>query len=107
MSRLADVVDRLAAVIEQRRTADPAGSWTAQLIADPQLAARKLAEEAVEAALALAVGDSNALTREAADLVYHLLAALAAGGVALDRVAEALEQREGRSGVDEKQNRRT
>ena len=105
MSRFADVVARLAATIEARRGADPATSWSARLIADPQLAAKKLAEEAVEAALAAAQGDKAAVTTESADLVYHWLALLAAMGVSLDEVAAVLEAREGTSGVAEKASR--
>jgi phosphoribosyl-ATP pyrophosphohydrolase len=105
MSRFADVLARLAATIEARRGADPAASWSARLIADPHLAAKKLAEEAVEAALAAAQGDKTALTAESADLVYHWLALLAAMGVSLDEVAAVLEAREGTSGVEEKARR--
>jgi phosphoribosyl-ATP pyrophosphohydrolase len=105
MSRFADVLARLAATIEARRGADPATSWSARLIADPQLAAKKLAEEAVEAALAAAQGDKAAVTTESADLVYHWLALLAAMGVSLDEVAAVLEAREGTSGVAEKASR--
>jgi phosphoribosyl-ATP pyrophosphohydrolase len=102
MSRFAEVLTRLAATIEQRRGADPATSWSARLLADPQLAAKKLAEEAVEAALAAAQGDKAALAAESADLIYHWLALLAAMGVSLDEVAAVLEAREGTSGVEEK-----
>ncbi len=105
MSRFAEVLGRLAATIEARRGADPAKSWSARLIADPQLAAKKLAEEAVEAALAAAQGNKAALAAESADLVYHWLALLAAMGVSLDDVAAALEAREGTSGVEEKARR--
>jgi len=105
MSRFDDVLARLAATIEARRGADPAKSWSARLIADPQLAAKKLAEEAVEAALAAAQGDNAALTAESADLIYHWLALLAARGVTLDEVAAALETREGVSGIEEKARR--
>ena len=47
MSRLGEIIERLAAVIASRRGADPAASWSAHLIADPALAGKKLAEEAV------------------------------------------------------------
>jgi phosphoribosyl-ATP pyrophosphohydrolase len=76
MSRLADVLDRLAA--------------------------KKLGEEAIEAALAAVQGDNDALAAESADVVYHLLALLAASGVSLDEVAAKLEAREGNSGIAEK-----
>jgi phosphoribosyl-ATP pyrophosphohydrolase len=105
MSRFSDVLARLAATIEARRGADPATSWSARLIADPALAAKKTAEEAVEAALAAVQGDKAALAAESADLVYHWLALLAACGVSLDDVAAVLEAREGTSGIDEKAQR--
>ena len=101
MSDFDQVVRRLAAVIESRRGGDPALSWSAKLLANPTLAAKKMAEEAIEVALAAAQGDRAGLVAESADLVYHWLALLAAAGVGLDEVADALEAREGRSGVAE------
>jgi phosphoribosyl-ATP pyrophosphohydrolase len=106
VSRFAEVVERLAAVIESRRGADPATSWSARLLADRRLAAKKMAEEAVETALAASTEDTAAFVAESADLLYHLLALLAASGVTLDDVAAELERREGRSGVEEKASRR-
>jgi phosphoribosyl-ATP pyrophosphohydrolase len=105
MSELGDTLDRLWAVIDSRRGGDPAASWTAKLLADPKLAAKKLGEEAVEAAIAAATGDKAALTAEAADVLYHLLAVLAASGVTPDEVTAALKAREGTSGVVEKAGR--
>jgi phosphoribosyl-ATP pyrophosphohydrolase len=105
VSRLSDTIDRLAAVIEARRGADPESSWSARLIANPPLAAKKLAEEAVETALASVQGDRVAIAAESADLIYHWLALLAAAGVTLDEVAAVLEAREGRSGIAEKTSR--
>jgi len=102
VSRFAEVIERLAAVIEARRGADPASSWSARLIADPRLAAKKLGEEAIETVQAAALDDAAALVAESADLLYHWLALMAARGVALDAVAAELERREGRSGVAEK-----
>jgi phosphoribosyl-ATP pyrophosphohydrolase len=106
VSELADVIDRLAAAIAARRGADPAKSWSARLIADPRLAAKKLAEEAVEAALAAVSGDRPALIAEAADVIYHLLALLEGAHISLDSVAAELRAREGRSGVEEKASRK-
>jgi len=106
MSRLGDTIDRLAGVVAARRGANPQKSWSARLLADPKLAAKKLAEEAVETALAAATGDTGAVAAESADLIYHWLVVLAAAGVTLDDVAAALEAREGRSGVEEKASRK-
>jgi phosphoribosyl-ATP pyrophosphohydrolase len=106
VSRFSDTLERLAAVIESRRGADPAKSWSAKLLADRPLAAKKLAEEAMEAALAAVQDDKDALAAESADLVYHWLALLAASGVSLDEVASKLEAREGTSGIAEKAGRK-
>ncbi|HEY5071641.1 MAG TPA: phosphoribosyl-ATP diphosphatase [Caulobacteraceae bacterium] len=106
MSRFSEVVERLAAVIESRRGANPKKSWSARLIGDPTLASKKLGEEALETALAALKGDRDAVAAESADLLYHWLAVLAGAGVSLDEIAAALEAREGRSGFEEKASRR-
>jgi len=105
MSLFTEVLDRLVTVIEQRRHADPSVSWSASLLADPALAAKKLGEEAIETVLAAAADDKDALAAESADLVYHWLVVLAAAGVSLDDVAAKLEAREGTSGIEEKASR--
>ena len=101
-ARSLETLARLAATIAARKSADAATSYTARLLADPELAARKLGEEAVETVVAALSGDTGALTAEAADLVYHLLALLGARGVTLADVAAELERREGLSGLAEK-----
>jgi phosphoribosyl-ATP pyrophosphohydrolase len=106
MSRFSDILARLEAVVASRKGADPASSYTAQLLAGgPPMAAKKFGEEAVEAALAAVSGDPDALAAESADVIYHWLVMLAAAGVSLDQVAAKLEAREGRSGLEEKARR--
>ena len=96
-------LERLAATIESRRGADPASSWTAQLLAKgPEKCAEKFGEEAVEAIIEAVRGDRARLTSEAADVLYHLLVMLAARDVPLSDVMAELDRREGRSGVEEK-----
>ena len=88
----ARILDELYAMIESRRDADPEQSWTAKLLADaPDLPARQLGEEAVECVIEAMRGDDKALTREAADLIYHLLVVLAAAGVSPADVWAELE----------------
>ena len=99
-------LDRLAATIAARRGADPAGSWTAQLLAKgPEKCAEKFGEEAVEAIIEAVKGDRARLTAEAADVIYHLLVMLAARDVTLDDVLAELDRREGKSGIAEKAGR--
>jgi len=105
MSRFAEVLERLAATIASRKTADAKTSYTAELLADPARAAKKLGEEAVETVVAALGADKDAIAAESADLVYHWLVVLAAAGVSLDEVAGKLEAREGTSGLDEKASR--
>lgn len=104
--RLTDVLQRLAATIEARKGGDPSVSYTAKLLNDPVLAAKKLGEEAVETVIAAVAQGPDALAAESADLLYHWLALMAAAGVSLDAVAEKLEAREGTSGIAEKASRK-
>jgi phosphoribosyl-ATP pyrophosphohydrolase/phosphoribosyl-AMP cyclohydrolase len=84
----------LAEVIAARRGADPAKSWSARLLADPALAARKVGEEAVETMVAaLGAEGAERLAEEAADLLYHLLALLAGQQVPPSAVAATLAAR--------------
>ena len=105
MSRLFETLERLAATIEARKGGDPSVSYTAKLLADPALAAKKLGEEAVETVIAAVSQGPDALASESADLLYHWLVLLAASGVSLDAVAEKLAAREGTSGLVEKASR--
>ena len=82
------------------------GSYTASLLnAGVEKCAQKLGEEAVEAVIA-AVGDEREeLTKEAADLLYHLLVVLKACDVPLQSVMNELESRTSKSGLEEKASR--
>ena len=102
MSEFSLVLARLAATIEARKGADASASYTAQLLADPARAAKKLGEEAVEAVIAAVKGDREELIAESADVLYHLLVVLKARDVALRDVLSQLEARTARSGLAEK-----
>ncbi|MCJ2127244.1 phosphoribosyl-ATP diphosphatase [Methylobacterium sp. J-077] len=97
----------LAKLVASRAGTDPETSYTAKLLAKgPAEAAKKLGEEAVEAAIAAVQGDKTGLRNEAADVLYHLLVLLRAGGVELDAVMAELERRTAQSGIAEKAARR-
>lgn len=103
----ATILDRLFAVIESRKGADPAESWTATLLAGgAEAVARKVGEEAVETVVAALAEDGKALAAESADLLYHLLVLWAARGVAPEDVWRALDSRRGASGITEKATRK-
>lgn len=93
----------LADVIASRRNADPGQSYTAKLLSQGvEKCAKKLGEEAVEAALAAVLQDRNQLTGEAADVLYHLLVLLEAADVKLADVMQELSKRQGIGGLAEK-----
>lgn len=93
----------LAAIIAARAGSSAEASYTKSLLeAGPARAAKKFGEEAVEAVIAAVEGDHKALTSEAADVLYHLLVLLQAGGVRLDEVMAELKGRTQRSGHAEK-----
>ncbi|MGI9440733.1 MAG: phosphoribosyl-ATP diphosphatase [Parvibaculales bacterium] len=91
-------LDILFATIEARRGGSLSKSYSAQLLADLPLAARKLGEEAIETITAALAENDDALKAEAADLLYHLLVVLAARNVPLVAVMEILAARAGQSG---------
>ena len=97
---------RLEALVAERAKATDGTSYTAQLVSKgPARVAKKLGEEAVEAALACAGGDRDELRTEAADVLYHLLVALHVHGIALDEVTGELARRTGQTGLEEKASR--
>lgn len=100
-------IERLAATIEARKGADPATSWTAQLLAKgPEKCAEKFGEEAIEAIIEAVKGDRDRLISEAADVLFHLMVMLAARDVSLQDVQAELDRREGQSGLAEKAGRK-
>jgi phosphoribosyl-ATP pyrophosphohydrolase len=103
---LGAVVDRLAATLTSRESADAGKSYTATLLSKgAPYCARKFGEEAVELIVSATGGDVRETTAEAADVIYHMLVLLKASGVRPEDVAAELKRREGVSGIDEKANR--
>ena len=101
--RLSDLEKR----VKERAEASADVSYTRKLL-DRGVAhcAKKLGEEAVEAAIAAIAEDRARVIGEAADLLYHLLVVLHARGIALDEVEAELGARMHHSGLDEKAARK-
>ena len=97
-----DTLARLAAVIEQRRAADPATSYVARLVAKgPDAVLKKIGEEATEVVMACKDAAPERIVGEVADLWFHTMIALAGHGLAPCDVLAELERREGQSGLEE------
>ena len=101
-----DTLNRLAELLEQRKSADPQSSYVAKLYAkgmDSIL--KKVGEEAAETIIAAKNGDNEHLIYETADLWFHTLVMLAQAGLKPQDVLDELARREGLSGLVEKASR--
>lgn len=101
-----DTLNRLAELLEQRKSADPQTSYVAKLYAkgmDSIL--KKVGEEATETIIAAKNGDNEHLIYETADLWFHTLVMLAQAGLKPQDVLDELARREGLSGIAEKASR--
>jgi phosphoribosyl-ATP pyrophosphohydrolase/phosphoribosyl-AMP cyclohydrolase len=84
----------LERVIDERRVADPAESYTARLLAGGRRRpAEKVTEEAGELSAAALAGSDAEVVGEAADLLYHALVLLASRGLRLETVEAELAAR--------------
>jgi phosphoribosyl-ATP pyrophosphohydrolase len=93
--------------VEERAKAGADVSYTRKLLDRGVVhCAKKLGEEAVEAAIAAVGEDRQRLIGEAADLLYHLLVVLRVRGVTLDEVEAELGARSRQSGIDERAARK-
>ncbi len=97
----------LERLVAERATADPSVSYTRQLLdSGIEKCAKKLGEEGVEAALAAVMKDREGLTKESADVLFHLLVVLRASGIPLADVMAELKSRTTRTGLEEKAARK-
>ncbi|MBK1640305.1 phosphoribosyl-ATP diphosphatase [Chromatium okenii] len=101
-----DILDRLAAQLELRKTADPASSYVAKLYAKGLDAIlKKIGEEATETVMAAKDGNADKIIYEVADLWFHTLVLLAQQELQPAQVLAELERRFGLSGLEEKASR--
>jgi phosphoribosyl-ATP pyrophosphohydrolase len=101
--QMSDALNRLAAVIEARKTASARDSYVAGLLDRGMNAIlKKVGEEAAETIIAAKDDDDAQLVHETADLWFHTMVMLAARGLGPADVLVELERRFGISGLDEK-----
>ncbi|CAK0742099.1 Phosphoribosyl-ATP pyrophosphatase [Gammaproteobacteria bacterium] len=102
-SETSDVLNSLAKILEERKTADPANSYVAGLYTKGLDAIlKKIGEEAAETIIAAKGDDQHALLHEIADLWFHTLILLSHQGLGPMDVLTELTRRFGLSGVAEK-----
>lgn len=104
---MSDVLNRLAELLEARKSADPQSSYVAKLYAKGMDAIlKKVGEEAAETIIAAKDGDKEQIVYETADLWFHCMVMLAQAGLKPQDVLDELARREGLSGLAEKASRR-
>jgi phosphoribosyl-ATP pyrophosphohydrolase len=100
------ILEKLMAVIQERKRTRPPGSYTTRLLDGGVTAiGAKVREEAEEVVAAAAECDAAAhshLVHEAADVLYHLFVLLALKDATLTEVEAELARRFGISGLEEK-----
>src|SRR5437667_5214723 len=100
---MSDSLDRLHQAVLAARTADPATSRTARLLrAGRDKVAKKLAEEAVEVVIDAMQGNTDAVVKESADLIYNLVVLWVEAGVDPKDVWAEMARRERLFGIAEK-----
>ena len=100
---MADSLDRLYEAVQAARDGDPATSRTARLLqAGRGKMAKKMAEEAVEVVIDTVHGDTAAVIRESADLMYNLVVLWVAAGIHPEDVWAEMDRRERLLGIAEK-----
>lgn len=100
---MADSISRLYDGVVAARSGDPVKSKTTRLLrAGRAKAAKKLAEEAVEVVIDAMQGQTEAVVRESADLIYNLVVLWVAAGIHPDEVWDEMARRERLFGIAEK-----
>ena len=104
---MSDVLNRLAAVLEERKSAEADSSYVASLYAKGLDAIlKKIGEEATETVMVAKDGAKDKIVYETADLWFHSMVLLAQQGLSPQDVLEELDRRFGLSGHDEKAARK-
>jgi phosphoribosyl-AMP cyclohydrolase / phosphoribosyl-ATP pyrophosphohydrolase len=85
----------LERTLRERQDKRPDGSYTVELLSDPQRIAAKVAEEAEEVTRAAREESEQQVAEEAADVLYHLSVLLLSRGVPQAEVMEVLNGRRG------------
>jgi phosphoribosyl-ATP pyrophosphohydrolase len=100
---MSDSIDRLYRAALAARAADPGTSRTAKLFrAGMNKMAKKLAEEAVEVVIDAMRGNSDAVVKESADLIYNLVTLWVEAGIEPQQVWAEMGRRERLFGIAEK-----
>lgn len=103
---MSDILQKLNAVLQERKQADPDSSYVASLYAGgTDKILKKLGEEATETVIAGKGGQRDEIIYETADLWFHSLVLLAHNEIDPQLILDELDRRFGLSGHEEKASR--
>lgn len=101
-----DLLNKLAAVLDERKNADPGSSYVASLYAKGEdTILKKIGEESAELIIAAKTHDRQAVVHETADLWFHTLVLLSSLDLTPNDILLELDRRFGESGLEEKASR--
>lgn len=101
------ILDDLEHTIQSRALGNPSTSYTAMMLQGSEDGLlKKIIEEAGECVLAAKSTDKQQLANEIADLWFHCLIVMTRYNLPLSSVLSVLSERQGTSGIAEKQSRK-
>ena len=100
------ITKTLFKILKERKNFDTDKSYTAQLLNNPNLLAKKIGEESTELIIDLVNNNKTGVINESADLLYHLIVSWVSSGVDPEEVWDELSKRTLKSGIEEKKSRK-
>jgi phosphoribosyl-ATP pyrophosphohydrolase len=91
----------------KKKKFDKENSYTSILLKNKNLLAKKIGEESIEVVLEYLDNNKDKITRESADLLYHLCVIWISADIKPGDVWRELHRRRGISGLEEKKSRVT
>ena len=100
------VIKNLFDILKERKNLDIDKSYTAQLLNNPNILAKKIGEESTELIIDLVNNNKIGVINESADLLYHLIVTWISSGVHPEEIWDELSKRTFKSGIEEKKSRK-
>ena len=100
-----EFIEELFNTLKERKKSSISKSYTANLINNPELLAKKIGEESSELIIDFVKKNKKGIINESADLIYHLLVIWVSIGIDPKEVQYELSKRKNKSGFQEKESR--
>ena len=98
-------IEKLYNILKSRKKSSNSKSYTANLINNPEVLAKKIGEESTELIIDFTKKNKKGIVNESADLIYHLLVVWVSMGIDPKEIQYELYKRKNKSGFEEKESR--